>query len=927
MQASGFHKFTTKAKEAIHKAHQVAIERNKTQVTPLHLLTAMMAQDESTMLTILEYLKVDTVAMGEEVDDALESNMGGVLSPSFQIYLTPETVSIVEDAILLAESMGDGFASTEHILMTMLDEPGNTAHIWRRFNVKREEVLDVYLAMQKGEISQTDLPKRNRAVAKYTRSLTKLASENKLDPVIGRDREIERVVQILSRRKKNNPILIGEAGVGKTAIAEGLAQRIASGEVPDSLQGKELVSLDIGLLVAGTKFRGEFEDRLKLLMKEVERADGQIILFIDELHTIVGAGSAGDSLDAANMLKPALARGQMRVIGATTLDEYQKHIEKDAALVRRFQPVQVTEPSRDDSLTILRGLKEKYEIYHGVRITDGALEAAVELSVRYVTDRNLPDKAIDVIDEAMSTVRLSLENKPVVLQEAHSKIRTLDIERRALKGDALAGIAKARARKAKVTKQIADIEEKSRELNMRWELERALYLTIRGEKEELEKLRLEADTSESAQDLEHVAQLRYADIPTLQKSIDTNVSKLKEMQAGRQIIKEEVDEADIAEVVARASGVPSSRMLEGELSKLARMEESLKESVVGQDDAIASISDAVARARTGVADPHRPLGSFIFLGPTGVGKTELAKSLAEFLFDDIDSLIRVDMSEYMEKHSMSKMVGSPPGYVGHEEGGALTEVVRHRPYSVLLFDEIEKAHPDIFNLLLQVLDNGELTDAKGRKVNFKNTIILMTSNLGAEYVQNMTKIGFTQGSEQSAEEKLTDQKSRINRALKDFFKPEFLNRIDETLIFNVLSESNIQQIVKMNIAEVKGRLKARGLTLQVPTAVLSSIAKEGYDPQYGARPIKRLIESKILTPLSKILIQEGMPSKAKVVVGILAKKKMSKKDGDKNENKDNSRDVIDEFTFNVILPETKALPVAKKQAKKSSIETVESVMA
>ncbi len=910
MQEPGFHKFTTKAKEAIHKAHQVAIERNKTQVTPLHLLTAMMAQDESTMLTILEYLKIDTVAMGEEVDDAIESDMGGVISPSFQIYLTPETVTIVDGAIKLAESMKDGFASTEHLFMMMLDEPGNTAHIWRRFRVKREDVLDVYLAMQKGEISRTDMPKRNRAVAKYTRSLTKLAAENKLDPVIGRDTEIERVVQILSRRKKNNPILIGEAGVGKTAIAEGIAQRMASGDVPETLANKELVSLDIGLLVAGTKFRGEFEDRLKLLMKEVERAKGQIILFIDELHTIVGAGSAGDSLDAANMLKPALARGEMRVIGATTLDEYQKYIEKDAALTRRFSVVQVSEPSGADTVTILRGLKEKYEIYHGVRISDKALTAAVELSVRYITDRNLPDKAIDVIDEAMSSVRLSLENKPPELQEAHQKIRALEIERRALKGDAATGLQKAKARKAKVTKMIADIEESMRELNIRWELERDTYVAIRKYKEQLEQLTLEADALEAAQDLEHVAELRYSTIPSLQQELDAKIAELHRLQEGRQIIKELVDETDIAEVVARSSGVPSGRMLEGELAKLTRMSEALQGRIVGQDEAIESISSAVARARSGVADPHRPLGSFIFLGATGVGKTELTKVLAEFLFDDESALVRVDMSEYMEKHSMSKMVGSPPGYVGHEEGGSLTETVRHRPYSVLLFDEIEKAHPDIFNILLQVLDNGELTDAKGRKVNFKNTIIVMTSNLGAEYIENMTKIGFASGgaeSQQSIDEQKEQQKSRIERALRDFFKPEFLNRIDETIIFNVLTKEDIKHIVRMYITEVKSRLKGRGIALQVSSTVLSAIVKEGYDPSRGARPIKRLIESKILTPLSKILIQESMPSKAKVVVGVHK----------------------DEFTFNLILPETPALPAPKKaraKSKKSTIKTVESVM-
>ena len=863
-----FQNFTTKAKEAVHRAHQLAIERGQSHVSPLHLLASLLLQDESMTLSILERLEIDTIHFADSIIETLDGGSAATtMSPSFQLYLTPELAQVLQDgAPRIASSFGDQFVSTEHLLLAILDNPGNAAEVLGRFQVSREEVTRMYEDIKEGKVTDIEQPKQNRALAKFTRSLTELARENKLDPVIGRDREITRVIQILSRRTKNNPILIGEAGVGKTAIAEGLAQRMASGDVPESLKGKDLVSLDLGLLIAGTKFRGEFEERLKTIMKEVERAEGDIILFIDEIHTIVGAGAAEGSMDASNMLKPALARGELRVIGATTLNEYQKHIERDPALTRRFQPVHVNEPSVEDAIAILRGLKEKYELYHGVRITDDAIVAAVELSSRYLTERYMPDKAVDLIDEAASALRISLENKPPKLEEAHRKIMRLEIEREALKRDVEEGEKGAKARMSAVEKEIAELREDTRELEAKWTNEKETLTDIKAYKQELEDLRLDAEAAEAMADLTRAAEIRYAQIPDIEKELKAKMTRLKKLQSSRRVLREEITEEDIADVVSRWTGVPVTRMLEEEVDKLARMEEALQDRIVGQTDALQKVADAVKRSRVGIADPNRPIGSFLFLGPTGVGKTELTKALTEFMFDDENALIRVDMSEFMEKHSVSKMIGSPPGYVGHDEGGSLTEQVRHRPYSVLLFDEIEKAHPEVFNILLQVLDNGRLTDAKGRTVNFKNTIIIMTSNLGAEHIDKMSRLGFADDTGEDAQ--YSHNKDKVMKALRDFFRPEFLNRLDEIILFDILSPDAIADIVKKQVAIVEKRLAEKNIKLQLSPAVYTYLAEKGYNPQYGARPLKRLIQSKVLTPIASMMVSEGMMEGGSVKVGV-----------------------------------------------------------
>jgi len=867
-----FGRFTSQAREAIRRAHELAVERGQNHVNPIHLLKALLAA-EGVVHSILKKLEVDIPMLENTANNWLkdpDSEGGGAptaqaeQSPSYQIYLTPELARTLEGATKVAKELGDEYVSTEHLLLSIIDSGGEAKKMLKQFKLSKEKVTHVLEELRDDETTDLQGPQQYRAVEKYTRSLTELAAENELDPVIGRDEEIDRLIQILSRRNKNNPILIGEAGVGKTAIAEGLAQRMAQGDVPESLKEKELVSLDVGSLVAGTKYRGEFEQRLKSIMKEIEKAEGDIVLFIDEIHTIVGAGAAEGAMDASNMLKPALARGELRAIGATTLSEYQKHIEQDPALTRRFQPIHVNEPSIEDTVAILRGLKEKYELFHGVKILDEAITAAVQLSSRYITDRFLPDKAVDLIDEACSALRMTLEDKPTELQEAHRKIMRLEIEKRALASEAEEKEdEEIQQRVEEIEKEIAELKEETSELELKWQNEKETLDAIKKLKEEVEQLTVDADKAEAAGDLSKAAEIRYGELPVKQEELKKKQERLKELQSDRRILKEEVTEEDIAEVVSRWTSIPVSKMLEEEAEKLQRMEEELKERVVGQDEAVQKISDAVRRSRTGVADPEKPIGSFMFLGPTGVGKTELTKTLAEFMFDDEEALVRVDMSEYMERHAVSKMIGSPAGYVGHEEGGQLTETIRHRPYSVVLFDEIEKAHPEVFNILLQVLDNGHLTDSKGRKVNFKNTIIILTSNVGSKHIDKMQTLGFSQGTQADEYEKA---KQKVKSDLRDHFKPEFLNRLDEIVLFNVLDEAAMKQIVEIQMDEVKERLRQKDIELALTQPVKQYLAEEGYNPEYGARPLKRVIESQILTPVANLMVSRGIFEGGKVKV-------------------------------------------------------------
>jgi ATP-dependent Clp protease ATP-binding subunit ClpB len=841
-----FNKFTIKAQEAVQKALELAQNNNHQAVEPAHILKALLSDSDNVTINILKKIGVSIPAVDEKLTQIIKKFpvvKGASVSGQ---YLSNNTKEVFDKAQKEADDLGDEYISSEHVLLGILQATSETSALLKNEGVRKAQILKVLKDVRGSQrVDDPNAESRYEALKKYARNLNELAEKNKLDPVIGRDQEIRRVMQILSRRTKNNPVLIGEPGVGKTAIAEGLALRIVRGDVPEGLKAKQIVALDMGALVAGTKFRGEFEERLKAVVKEVIDSDGELILFIDEIHTLVGAGAAEGSMDAANILKPSLARGELHAIGATTLTEYRKYIEKDKALERRLQTVYVGEPSVEDTVSILRGLQERYEVHHGVRITDAAIVAAAELSHRYISDRFLPDKAIDLIDEAASRLRLQIDSMPEELDSIERQIRQLEIEREALKRE------NDEAKLKGNEKELADLEERRKSMRAQWDLEKGLIQKAREMKQAIETARNEADRAEREGHYEKVAELRYGTIAQLEKDLETAKTELDEIQQSRSLLKEQVEAEEIADIVSRWTGIPVNKMLSSERQKLLMLEEELHKRVIGQDQAIEAVSDAVRRARAGLQDENRPIGSFMFLGSTGVGKTELARSLADFLFNDEDAMIRIDMSEYMEKHSVSRLIGAPPGYVGYDEGGQLTEAVRRKPYSVVLLDEIEKAHPDAFNILLQVLDDGRLTDNKGVTVNFTNTIIIMTSNIGSHLIsEKLEKTG--SGLDDETYRKLQDQ---LLEQLRKTIRPEFLNRIDDIVIFHPLNETHIRSIVDIQLKRVYRMLEKNKVTLSVSDKVKDWLAVRGYDPVYGARPLKRVIQTQIVNQLARQLIK------------------------------------------------------------------------